>query len=60
MNWHLISFWNLTIALSRKGFVWWWDPCHSRSCLKAKTGAVYDFKVVRRFGCFIRKRYEMP
>lgn len=59
MNWHRIPFWQLTIALTRKGLEWWWDPQFSRSVLKARDGSLYDFKA-HRLGVFIRKRYQMP
>jgi hypothetical protein len=44
MNWRKLSFWRITLALSRGKLEWWSDPRRNKPVLRAKSGAIYEYR----------------
>ena len=44
MTWRPLSFWRITIALSRGALEWWNDPRRKKQVLRSRSGAIYEYR----------------
>lgn len=54
-RWRYIPLWRVVVALQRGTLEWWNDPKRVTTVLRARSGAIYDFKR-SRLGWFLRRR----
>jgi hypothetical protein len=58
-KWTTFSLWHLTCAVNNGGLKWCRDPHTDRNVLRARDGRIFDY-AHSRFGCVLRKRYNLP